>query len=86
MYEQWKNAFDYRPKAITITWWNEWCAQLFYDGNGNPRFVDNYTQEFSRDIEPMEGGHGDMYYQWTKQYIAAYKNMEECPRLVEEGY
>ena len=34
----------------------------------------------------MEGGHGDTYYQWTKQYIEAYRNGEECPLLVEEGY
>lgn len=86
MYEQWARAFEYRPKVITITWWNEWCAQLFRDDNGNPRFVDNYSPEFSRDIEPMEGGHGDTYYQWMKQYIAAYRALEECPRLVEEGY
>lgn len=86
MYEQWQNAFECRPKAITITWWNEWCAQLFYDNNGKMFFVDNYNYEYSRDIEPVKGGHGDQYYQWTKQYITAYKNHEECPRLVEEGY
>lgn len=86
MYEQWQNAFEYRPKTITITWWNEWCAQLFLDENGNPRFVDNYNYEYSRDIEPVKGGHGDQYYQWTKQYISAYKNHESCPRLVEAGY
>jgi len=86
MYEQWQNAFEYRPKNITITWWNEWCAQLFLDDNGNPRFVDNYNYEYSRDIEPVKGGHGDQYYQWTKQYISAYKNHKECPRLVEAGY
>jgi|LSQX01.1.fsa_nt_gb hypothetical protein len=85
-YEHWKRAFEHRPKVITITWWNEWAAQRFEDEKGNPRFVDNYTQEFSRDIEPMEGGHGDQYYQWMKQYIEAYRNLEECPRLVEEGY
>ncbi len=84
MYGQWKRAFEYRPKCITLTWWNEWCAQLFRDENGNPRFVDNYSPEYSRDIEPMEGGHEDTYYKWTKRYIAAYRNMEECPRLTEE--
>ena len=42
-------------------------SQRFEDEHGNPRFVDNYNQEFSRDIE-MEGGHGDQYYQWMKQY------------------
>ena len=48
--------------------------------------TDNYNEEYSRDIEPMEGGHGDMYYQWTKQYVAAYKNLEKCPTLIEPGY
>lgn len=83
-YEQWTRAFEHRPKVITITWWNEWAAQRFLDDNGNSRFVDNYDEQFSRDIEPMEGGHGDQYYQWMKQYIAAYKSHGECPKLVEQ--
>ncbi len=88
MYSQWARAFEYRPKCITITWWNEWAAQRQPDDeNGNPRFVDNYTAEYSRDIEPMKGGHGDQYYQWMKQYIAAYKNLDEkAPVLVEAGF
>lgn len=85
-YTQWTNAFKYRPKTITISWWNEWTAQAFYRGQKTPSFVDNYNQEYSRDIEPMKNGHRDLYYQWTKQYIEAYKNYKECPRLVEDGY
>ncbi|MBQ8164604.1 MAG: hypothetical protein IJZ94_02135 [Clostridia bacterium] len=81
---QWQNAFKYRPKVLTLTWWNEWAAQLFYDENRNPLFVDNYTPEYSRDIEPMKGGHGDLYYRWTKQYIEAYRNHKKCPVLIEE--
>ncbi len=34
----------------------------------------------------MEGGHGDQYYKWMIEYIAAYKAHEECPVLVEKGY
>lgn len=85
MYTQWQSAFQNRPKVITITWWNEWAAQRFEE-NGANLFVDNYTQEYSRDIEPMEGGHGDQYYQWMKEYIRAYRALEECPVLVEAGY
>ena len=81
-YEQWKEAFRVHPKVVTITWWNEWTAQRFIV-DGQTAFVDNYNQEYSRDIEPMEGGHGDLYYQWMKQYIAAYKAGESCPRLTE---
>ncbi|MBE6548669.1 MAG: hypothetical protein E7667_07345 [Ruminococcaceae bacterium] len=80
-YSQWKNAFAAHPKIVTVTWWNEWAAQRFIV-DGETAFVDNYTQEYSRDIEPMEGGHGDLYYQWLKQYIEAYKSGKECPRLV----
>lgn len=57
-----------------------------FEENGNNLFVDNYTREYSRDIEPMEGGHGDQYYQWLKEYIRAYRALEECPVLVEPGY
>ena len=85
MYTQWYNAFQYRPKIVTITWWNEWAAQRkVLDGESH--FTDNYNQEYSRDIEPMKGGHGDLYYQWTKTYIDAYKNLKECPVLVDDGF
>lgn len=71
--EQWRRAFEIRPKVVTITWWNEWMAQRFVDENGQTRFVDDYSREASRDIEPMKGGHGDLYYQFMKTYIGAYK-------------
>ncbi|MCR4683262.1 MAG: hypothetical protein K5647_08025 [Clostridiales bacterium] len=81
-WEQWRTAFDARPKVVTITWWNEWAAQRFIV-DGKTKFVDNYNREYSRDIEPMEGGHGDLYYRWMKQYIEAYKSGAACPKLVE---
>lgn len=81
-YNQWKQAFKYRPKIVILTWWNEWVAQR----QPNGEFVDLYTPEYSRDLEPMKGGFGDQYYQWMIQYIAAYKGHKECPRLVEAGY
>lgn len=84
-YAQWLTAFEVRPKIITLTWWNEWTAQRL-SVNGGYEFTDNYNQEFSRDIEPMEGGHGDQYYQWMIQYIAAYKGHMECPVLVEASF
>ena len=82
-YNQWKTAFEVRPKVVTLTWWNEWAAMRFII-DGETVFTDNYNQEYSRDIEPMEGGHGDLYYQWMKQYIAAYKSGAACPKLVSE--
>ncbi len=80
---QWQTAFDVHPKIVTLTWWNEWVAQRI-EVDGKVYFTDNYTQEYSRDIEPMEGGHGDQYYQWLIQYIAAYKGGLACPDLVDK--
>ena len=87
---QWNSAFKFRPKFVTLTWWNEWTAQrLYIQGgayDGQYHFTDAYSPECSRDIEPMEGGHGDQYYRWMIQYVYAYKNHRECPVLVEEEY
>ena len=89
-YAQWNSAFKFRPKFVTLTWWNEWTAQrLYIQGghyDGQYHFTDAYSPECSRDIEPMEGGHGDQYYRWMIEYIYAYKNHRECPVLVEEEY
>lgn len=84
-YAQWAYAFRVHPKIVGLTWWNEWAAQRL-SVDGQFVFTDNYNEEYSRDIEPMTGGHGDQYYQWMKQYIAAYKSHAECPVLVEEGF
>lgn len=77
-YSQWKNVFQKRPKIVTVTWWNEWAAQLLIE-NGRYQFTDNFNQEYSRDIEPMKGGHGDQYYKWLCSYVAAYKAHKPCP-------
>ncbi len=82
---QWYYAFKVRPKILTLTWWNEWTAQRLTIGPNQYAFTDNYNAEYSRDIEPMTGGHGDQYYKWLIEYIAAYKGHLECPVLVEEG-
>lgn len=85
-YSQWLTAFEYHPKIVTLTWWNEWTAQLYHVGGFGYVFTDEFNQEYSRDIEPMEGGHGDEYYRWMCEYIGKYKAHKECPVLVEEGY
>ena len=85
-YVQWYYAFKVHPKIVTLTWWNEWTAQKLDIGGGKYAFTDNFNAEYSRDIEPMEGGHGDQYYKWLIEYISAYKGGLECPILVEEGY
>ncbi len=80
---QWQTAFATHPKIVTLTWWNEWCAQL-YRIDGKYIFTDNFNQEYSRDIEPMKGGHGDLYYRWLCEYVRAYKAHEDCPVLIQD--
>jgi hypothetical protein len=82
--EQWRHALPHQPEFIFITGWNEWVAQRFLsDGSttfqgrvlpaGETFFVDLYDPEFSRDIEPMRGGHGDNYYWQMIANIRRYK-------------
>lgn len=80
-YSQWKNAFSVHPKIITVTWWNEWCAQLYYIDGVGYIFTDNFNEEYSRDIEPEDGRNGDTYYKWLCRYIADYRAGKKCPKL-----
>jgi hypothetical protein len=88
--EQWKHALPHHPEFIFITGWNEWVAQRFVsDGKqsflgrvlpaGETFFVDNYSPEFSRDIEPMRGGFGDNYYWQMTANIRRYKGARPVP-------
>lgn len=88
-YEQWRNVYQHHPKITLVGTWNEWGAQRLVDYNAECKdycFTDQYTQEYSNDIEPMSGGHNDQYYKWLIEYVDSYRKYEVCPRLVEEGY
>jgi hypothetical protein len=46
---------------------------------GDSFFVDAYTQEFSRDIEPMKGGHTDNYFYQMVSLIREFKGARPLP-------
>jgi hypothetical protein len=48
---------------------------------GDYYFIDQYNQEFSRDIEPMVGGHTDNYYYQLMANIRKYKGMQKPETL-----
>jgi hypothetical protein len=89
--EQWQRALTVDPPFVLITGWNEWIAQRFIDEKGamkmagrklNPGdsyFVDQYSAEFSRDVEPMKGGFGDAYYYQMISNIRRYKGTRVLP-------
>ncbi len=84
--EQWKRALELDPEFIFITGWNEWVAGRFdqwykYTGKDSyypdALFVDQYNHEYSRDIEPMKGGHTDSYYYQMVSCIRRFKGVRK---------
>jgi hypothetical protein len=98
--EQWRRVMEAEPKFVFVTGWNEWIAgrytqwsrytdaDCYYQGG---LFVDEYTQEYSRDCEPMRGGHSDNYYYQLASWVRRFKGMRERPtttrpnRIVIDG-
>ncbi|HLK60939.1 MAG TPA: family 20 glycosylhydrolase, partial [Chthonomonadaceae bacterium] len=89
--EQCRQALKVDPEFVFITGWNEWIAQRFVNTGGahflghplkvgETFFVDQYNQEYSRDIEPMKGGHGDDYYYQMVAFIRHYKGVRPTPK------
>jgi hypothetical protein len=91
--DQWDRAKQVDPEFVWVTGWNEWIAQRFNsDGNsflgkqlpkGEPFFVDEYSEEYSRDIEPMRGGHGDDYYYQLVANVRRFKGVDALPKPSE---
>jgi hypothetical protein len=55
-------------------------------GTGPVTFVDEFSAEFSRDIEPMKGGHGDNYvyagsYQFSGDELKSFDSWCRQSRL-----
>lgn len=78
--EQWERALTLDPPFVMVTGWNEWIAGRWGKPDESPLFVDQYDEEFSRDIEPMRGGHGDNYYYQLIANVRRYKGAPELPR------
>lgn len=96
---QMEQAMKEDPDFVFITGWNEWTAMRFIvpaEGTGerflgkelspgDSYFVDVYNHEFSRDIEPVDGGFGDNYYYYMVDFIRRYKGVSE-PEAVTETH
>jgi hypothetical protein len=78
--EQWRRAFDLHPPFVMVTGWNEWIAGRWGKPDGPIVFVDQFTEEYSRDIEPMNGGHGDNYYWQLVANVRRYKGAPPLPK------
>ncbi len=86
--EQWRHALEVDPAFVFVTGWNEWVAgrytewskytdeTSYYKGG---LFVDQYTREYSRDCEPMRGGHTDNYYYQLAAWVRRFKGVRQRP-------
>ncbi|MDO6431703.1 hypothetical protein Q4E93_13955 [Flavitalea sp. BT771] len=88
--EQWKRAIAVDPEFVFVTGWNEWIAMRFIAKNpnkmlgkvvppGGSYFVDEYNEEYSRDIEPEKGPLKDNYYYQLVEGIRRYKGSRPVP-------
>jgi arylsulfatase A-like enzyme len=77
--EQWQRAFELNPPFVLVTGWNEWIAGRWGQPEGPLVFVDQFTQEYSRDIEPARASHGDNYYWQLVANVRRYKGAAPLP-------
>jgi hypothetical protein len=93
--EQWDHAIATKPSVVFVTQWNEWIAQRFVKCGtystaateflgkplncGDTHFIDDFNEEFSRDIEPMRGGHEDAYYYQLVSNVRRFKGARAVP-------
>lgn len=73
--EQWGRAQKLDPPFVMVTGWNEWIAGRFTRPGRDVVFVDQFNEEYSRDIEPMKGGHLDHYYYELVSNVRRFKGM-----------
>ncbi len=76
--EQWDYALEKDPELIFVTGWNEWIAMRMNSFAGYEApvvFVDLFNVERSREIEPMKGGYGDLYYYQLISNVRKFKGM-----------
>lgn len=77
--EQWRRALELDPPFVMVTGWNEWVAARLTRPGEPICFVDQFSREFSRDIEPMRGGHGDNFYYQLVDNVRRYKGVPALP-------
>lgn len=79
--EQFEYALKVDPDFIFITGWNEWVAGRFQEMWGTENaFPDNFSDNYSRDIEPSKGDLKDHYYYQMVTYIRRFKGTDGFQR------
>ena len=65
---------------IFVTGWNEWYVTRREEWNGVPNgMMDEFNDEYSRDIEPSTGDLKDHYYYQLVNFVRQYKGCRPIP-------
>lgn len=78
--EQWQRALELDPPFVMVTGWNEWTARKLSRPGLPVVFIDQFDQEYSRDIEPVSGLHNDNYYYQLVANVRRYKGYPALPK------
>lgn len=73
--QQWDRALQVGPPFIFITTWNETMVNIYQDPPGHYVDTGALCEEYSQDIQPMDGGFGDLCYYQTMANIRRYKGI-----------
>ncbi len=83
--EQWARAYQLDPKLVFITGWNEWVMgrmpQFIHEKAANV-MVDQFNEEFSRDLEPSRTVIGDNAYYQFVGHARRFKGVRPTPKAV----
>ena len=75
--QQWDYAIAQDPEIIFVTGFNEWIAGRWENWTGTENaFPDQYSPEYSRDIEPSAGVLKDHYYYQLVENVRRFKGAD----------
>ncbi len=78
--QQWDYAIKSDPEFIFVTGFNEWIAGRFEEWMGTENaFPDQFSPEYSRDIEPSAGVLKDHYYYQLAENVRRFKGTSPQP-------
>ncbi len=83
--QQWDYAISQNPEIIFVTGFNEWIAGRFESWNDTENaFPDQFSAEYSRDIEPSAGVLKDHYYYQLVENVRRFKGADNLPKTDAE--
>ena len=83
--QQWDRAIAADPDFIFVTGWNEWIAGRWKQWEGvDNAFPDQFSEEYSRDIEPADGILKDHFYYQLAANIRRFKGISD-DTITENG-